>query len=83
MSLWQMFCLRLENRDDNVSVDRLRSFYEDKTGRRNQPGQEAASVGYMTAAKIQDDEFGNRPKRTVRPPNRLGFERLVRIFSAL
>ena len=31
-------CLRLDNRDDNVSVDRLRPFYDEDTGRRSQTG---------------------------------------------
>ena len=43
------FRLRLENRDDNVSVDRQRPFYEDDTGRRSQTGQIAnnTDIGLM------------------------------------
>ena len=45
------FRLRLENRDDNVSVDRLRPFYEEDTGRRSQTGQTTnnADVGSAIA----------------------------------
>ena len=79
--------LRLENRDDNVSVDRLRPFYEEDTGRRSQTGQTSnnADIGSAIAEKenkpVNDPDqlptFGRRSKRTVRPPNRLGFGRIV------
>ena len=80
------FRLRLENRDDNVSVDRLRPFYEEDTGRRSQTGQTAnnADIGSAIAEKenkrVNDPEqlptLGSRSKRTVRPPNLLGFGRI-------
>ena len=81
------FRLRLENRDDNVSVDRLRPFYEDDTGRCSQTGQtdNNADIGSAIAERenkpVHDPEqlptLGSRSKRTVRPPNRLGFGRIV------
>ena len=81
------FRLRLENRDDNVSVDRLRPFYEDDTGRCSQTGQTAnnADIGSAIAKReneqVNDPEqlptLGSRSKRTVRPPNRFGFGRIV------
>ena len=81
------FRLRLENRDDNVSVDRLRPFYEEDTGRRNQTEQTTnnADIGSAIAEEenkpVNDPEqlptLGSRSKRTVRPPNRLGFGRIV------
>ena len=81
------FRLRLENRDDNVSVDRLRPFYEEVTGRRSQTGQTTnnADIGSAIAEEenkpVNDPEelptLGSRSKRTVRPPNRLGFGRIV------
>ena len=81
------FHLRLENRDDNVSVDRLRPFYEEDTGRRSQTEQTTnnADIGSAIAEEenkpVNDPEqlptLGSRSKRTVRPPNRLGFGRIV------
>ena len=80
------FRLRLESRDDNVSVDRLRPFYEDDTGRCSQTGQTTnnADIGSTIAERennpVNDPEqlptLGSRSKRTVRPPNRLGFGRI-------
>ena len=81
------FRLRLENRDDNVSVDRLRPFYEEDMGRRSQTEQTTnnADIGSAIAEEenkpVNDPEqlptLGSRSKRTVRPPNRLGFGRIV------
>ena len=81
------FRLRLENRDDNVSVDRLRPFYEEDTGCRSQTGQTTnnADIGSAIAEEenkpVNDPEqlptLGSRSKRTVHPPNRLGFGRIV------
>ena len=86
------FRLRLENRDDNVSVDRLRPFYEEDTGRRSQTEQTTnnADIGSAIAEEenkpVNDPEqlptLGSRSKRTVRPPNRLGFGRIVFNCSA-
>ena len=77
----------LENRNDNVSVDRLRPFYEEDTGRRSQTEQTTnnADIGSAIAEEenktVNDPEqlptLGSRSKRTVRPPNRLGFGRIV------
>ena len=78
--------LRLENRDDNVSIDRLRPFYEDDTGRCSQTGQTTnnADIGSTIAESennpVNDPEqlqtLGSRSKRIVRPPNRFGFGRI-------
>ena len=80
------FRLRLENRDDNVSIDRLRPFYEDDTGRCSQTGQTTnnADIGSTIAESennpVNDPEqlptLGSRSKRIVRPPNRFGFGRI-------
>ena len=80
------FRLRLENRDYNVSIDRLRPFYEEDTGRRCQTGQTAnnADIGSAIVEKenkpVNDPEqlptLGSRSKRTVRPSNRLVFWRI-------
>ena len=70
-----------------MSVDRLRPFYEDDTGRCSQTGQTAnnADIGSAIAKReneqVNDPEqlptLGSRSKRTVRPPNRFGFGRIV------
>ena len=66
-----------------MSVDRLRPFYEEDTGRRSQTEQTTnnADIGSAIAEEenkpVNDPEqlptLGSRSKRTVRPPNRLGF----------
>ena len=73
-----------------MSVDRLRPFYEEdrpSTGRRSQTEQTTsnADIGSAIAEEenkpVNDPEqlptLGSRSKRTVRPPNRLGFGRIV------
>ena len=52
------FRFRLENRGDNVSVDRLRPFYEDDTGRCSQTGQTAnnADIGSAIAERERTNQ---------------------------
>ena len=69
-----------------MSVDRLGPFYEHDTGRYSQTGQTTnnADIGSTIAERennpVNDPEqlptLGSRSKRTVRPPNRLGFGRI-------
>ena len=70
-----------------MSVDRLRTFYEEDMGRRSQTGQTTsnADIGSAIVEKenkpVNDSEqmptLSSRSKRTVRPPNRLYFGRIV------
>ena len=85
--LGKCFRLRLENRDDNLSVDRLRPFYGEDTARRSQTGQTTNNADIGSAIAEEEDQpvndpeqlptLGSRSKRTVRQPNRLGFGRIV------
>lgn len=64
------FRLQMENREDTVSVDRLRPFYEDETDRR-EPTTDV--VGTANGDRNEDrveDLVVRRSNRTVRPPIR-------------
>ena len=70
-----------------MSVDRLRPFYEEDTGRRSQTGQTSNNADTGSAISEKENKpvndadqlpaLGSRSKRTVRAPNRLGLERIV------
>ena len=69
------FRLQMENREDTVSVDRLRPFYQDEADRR-QPNNSVADAAKEHLSDDSVDESatpGRRSNRTVRPPNRLGY----------
>ena len=59
------FRLRLENRDDNVSVDRLRPFYEDDTGRCSGTGQTANNADIGSAIVEREREQTSERTRAV------------------
>ena len=66
-----------------MSVNRLRPFYEEDTGRRNQGAQTTnnADIAEKENKQVNDPEqlptLGSRSKRTVCQPSRLGFGRIV------
>ena len=57
------FRLRLENRDDNVSVDRLRPFYEEDTGRRSQTEQTTNNADIGSAIAEKENKPVNDPEQ--------------------
>ena len=66
------FRLQLENREETVSVDRLRPFYEDETDHR-EPVIDVADTGKSdTIDDLVDDVVNRRSNRTVSPPIRFG-----------
>ena len=66
------FSLQLENREDTVSVDRLRPFYEHETDHR-EPVTDVVDTGKSNIIDDHvDDLVFRRSNRTVSPPIRLG-----------
>ena len=64
--------LQLENREDTVSVDRLRPFYEDETDHR-EPDTDVGDTGKSDIIdEPVDDLVVRRSNRTVSPPIRFG-----------
>ena len=73
LRLWKKcFRLQLENREDTVSVDRQRPFYEDETDHR-EPVTDVVDTGKNDIIDDHvDDLVVRRSNRTVSPPIRLG-----------
>ena len=71
-----VFRMRLENRDDTVSIDRLRPFYEDEGDNGHHQPPHGAVLVTQHSTELHPDAWptlNNRPTRTVRRPDRLGF----------
>ena len=68
----KVFRLQMENREDTVSVDRLRPFYEDETGRGEPTTEVVGSANSGGNDDRAEDLVVRRSNRTVRPSIRFG-----------
>ena len=81
-----VFRLRLENRDDTVSVDRLRPCYEDEGNNGHHQPPPGAVLVTQHSTELDPDVWptlNNRPTPTVRRPDRLGFRTLTLLIICL